>query len=268
VIPMYQIQAIPAFNDNYIWCIYDQESGAALVVDPGDAKPVEAFLAANKLTPEVILLTHHHPDHSAGIATLCKDRELPVYGPDNSPFERISHRVNESDAVTWRDFTFTVLKVPGHTLDHIAFFTSHYPADVPLLFSGDALFVCGCGRLFEGQPAQMRQSLEKLRKLPRETQVYCGHEYTLANLEFSRAVLPDDKGLADLQAHCQAVRENNEPTVPTTMEREAQLNPFLRWDDTAVVTAAQAYAADNGLPLEDGNPDQVFAAIRHWKDNF
>ncbi|TVP54865.1 MAG: hydroxyacylglutathione hydrolase [Halomonadaceae bacterium] len=265
---MYQIHPIAAFSDNYIWCLYDPESSAALIVDPGDAAPVVAFLQQQGLTLEAILLTHHHPDHSNGIRTLQSLGEVPVFGPDRSPYRGVTHPLEEGDQVQWRDFSFQVLNVPGHTLDHIAFYSTEQATDAPLLFSGDALFISGCGRLFEGQPAQMRQSLEKFLSLADDTLVCCGHEYTLANLAFARAVLPQDSKLEAFQQHCQQLRDQGHPTVPGILGQEKQLNPFLRWQEPDVMTAADNYAQQAGLPPCQGQPDQVFAAIRHWKDHF
>lgn len=265
---MYQIEPIAALSDNYIWCLYDPDSGAALVVDPGEANPVQAFLEKNSLSLERILLTHHHPDHSGGIRKLVAGQDIPVQGPAGSPYPHITESLSEGDAVHWRDFVFEVLSVPGHTLDHIAFFTTRQATSTPLLFSGDALFVCGCGRLFEGEPEQMQHSLSKLLPLPEDTLVCCGHEYTLANLAFSRAVLPGDEGLQALEERCQALRDNGQPTVPGTLGQEKRLNPFLRWSDPQVIQAADEYARQAGLPETQGRPEQVFAAIRHWKDHF
>lgn len=265
---MYQILPIAAFSDNYIWCLYHPETSAALIVDPGEAAPVEAFLQQQGLTLEAILLTHHHPDHSNGIRALQARGEVPVFGPDQSPYRGVTHPLTEGDQVQWRDFQFQVLSVPGHTLDHIAFYSTEQGTESPLLFCGDALFIAGCGRLFEGQPAQMRHSLEKLLTLADDSLVCCGHEYTLANLAFARAVLPNDKGLEALQHQCQQLREQNRPTVPGTLGQEKRLNPFLRWQDSGVISAADNYAQQTGLPLPGGDPDNVFAAIRHWKDHF
>ncbi|MDX1589527.1 MAG: hydroxyacylglutathione hydrolase [Oleiphilaceae bacterium] len=265
---MYQIEPIAALSDNYIWCLHDPDSGAALVVDPGEAAPVQSFLKEKGLHLERILLTHHHPDHSGGIRKLVAGHDIPVHGPAGSPYPDITESLSEGDAVHWRDFVFEVLAVPGHTLDHIAFFSTRQQTSTPLLFSGDALFVCGCGRLFEGQPEQMQHSLAKLLPLPDDTLVCCGHEYTLANLAFSLAVLPEDQGLRALQTRCQALRDQGLPTVPVSLGQEKRLNPFLRWDDKNVIESADRHAAQSGLPVSEGRPDLVFAALRHWKDHF
>ncbi|NWN90504.1 hydroxyacylglutathione hydrolase [Marinobacter adhaerens] len=264
---MLTISAIPAFNDNYIWCLADSDTGKALIVDPGQAKPVQEHLHANGLTLDTILVTHHHPDHVGGIKTLVQDTpDCRITGPAESPFTESTNKVHPGDEVVWEDITFKVLGVPGHTLDHIAFYSDVNVDGRPVLFCGDTLFVCGCGRLFEGTPAQMLESLRSLRDLPGETAVYCAHEYTLANLKFARSWLPDDPDLEAFERKCQEKRDAGEPTVPSVLEDEKQLNPFLRWDDPAVVSVAKAYCAKHGLPADSDSA--IFAAIRHGKDNF
>lgn len=265
--PMLTIRAIPAFNDNYIWCLFNTEDNKALIVDPGQADPAIRFLEENGLELDTILVTHHHPDHVGGVETLAGTVSgCRIVGPANSPFKGATSEVHPGDEVVWQDLTFSVLGVPGHTLDHIAYFTDCHVNDRPVLFCGDTLFVCGCGRLFEGTPEQMKQSLETLRQLPDETAVYCAHEYTLANLKFARSWLPDDGPLREFEAHCQKRRDDGKPTVPSILGDEKRLNPFLRWDDQAVVEAANSYAGKAGLTVNSEN--DVFAATRHGKDTF
>lgn len=265
---MFSIAPIPAFSDNYIWCLIDHDSNLAAIVDPGEAEPVERFLREKGLTLDIILITHHHPDHVGGVAELARafsPRE--IYGPKDSPFKGIGVPLIEGDTVTWQDIKFSILEVPGHTLDHIAYISEQAVVnDAPALFCGDTLFACGCGRLFEGTPAQMRHSLAKLRNLPINTQVYCAHEYTLANLRFSRDLLPNDDALEAFEVYCKQKRENGEPTLPTTLEEEVALNPFLRWDDDAVVRAV----GKRNIEVESGlsGEDRVFAQIRRAKDTF
>lgn len=264
---MLTISAIPAFSDNYIWCLSDASSGKALIVDPGQAQPVLDHLAEHNLTLDTILVTHHHPDHVGGVKKLHDTfPESRVTGPADSPFQDSTNKVHPGDEVIWETITFQVLGVPGHTLDHIAYFTDVEVAGRPVLFCGDTLFVCGCGRLFEGSPDQMRQSLQTLRALPSKTAVYCAHEYTLANLRFARSWLPQDEGLRDFEKQCQAARDSGKATVPSILGDEKRLNPFLRWDDPEVVDAARTYCASHGLPADSDNA--IFAAIRHGKDNF
>lgn len=264
---MLTISAIPAFSDNYIWCLSDAASQNALIVDPGQAQPVLDHLIEHGLTLDTILVTHHHPDHVGGIKELMsRFPDCRVTGPADSPYKGSTNLVHPGDEVIWQDMTFQVLGVPGHTLDHIAYFTDTQVNGHPVLFCGDTLFVCGCGRLFEGSPEQMRQSLQTLRDLPGETKVYCAHEYTLANLRFARSWLPEDDGLRVFEQQCQAARDTGQPTVPSLLGDERRLNPFLRWDDPAVMASARRYGATHGLPVDSDN--SVFAAIRHSKDNF
>ncbi|MFE8069771.1 hydroxyacylglutathione hydrolase [Marinobacteraceae bacterium S3BR75-40.1] len=264
----YRITPISAFTDNYIWCLENTANQAALLVDPGQAAPAARFLEEQDLTLEGILLTHHHPDHSGGIDKLVAERDIPVYGPTDSPCGKVTNPLREGESVSWRDLNLEVLEIPGHTLDHIAFFSNSAPLDNPILFCGDTLFACGCGRLFEGQPAQMRHSLAKLRNLPGDTEVYCGHEYTLANLRFSRSVVPNDTNLAEYEAWCREQRDADRPTLPSSIAREARLNPFMRWDDPAVIEAAQRHSQDSGDRIAKSDPDAVFAEVRRWKDHF
>lgn len=264
---MLTITAIPAFSDNYIWCISDSTTKTALIVDPGQAAPVEEFLGNNELRLDTVLITHHHPDHVGGVKSL-KDSwpECRIVAPKASPFQNATEQVEAGAKVQWHNLQFTVFAVPGHTLDHIAYFSEQEVSGRPVLFCGDTLFVCGCGRLFEGTPAQMRASLESLRSLPGQTAVYCAHEYTLANLRFARHWLPDDQALKAFESECENKRQAGEFTVPSTLDVEKKLNPFLRWDDPAVISAAEHYCADQGLASDSA--DAIFAAIRHGKDNF
>lgn len=265
--PMLTISAIPAFNDNYIWCLFNTEDRQALIVDPGQAEPAIRFLAENDLKLDTILVTHHHPDHVGGVDALAKTAPgCRIIGPANSPFKGSSSEVHPGDEVVWQDLTFDVLAVPGHTLDHIAYFTDCPVNNRPVLFCGDTLFVCGCGRLFEGTPEQMKQSLESIRELPDETSVYCAHEYTLANLKFARHWLPDDASLREFEAQCQRLRDDGKPTVPSILGDEKRLNPFLRWDDQAVIDSAKKHAGKAGLTITSDN--DVFAVTRHGKDTF
>jgi hydroxyacylglutathione hydrolase len=254
---MLEIFPIPAFKDNYIWLA---RSGThALVVDPGDAQPVDDFLARNGLTLVAILVTHHHPDHVGGLAALLATRTVPVYGPRGEAIPAVTHQVGEGDrvAVPALGVTFSVLEVPGHTRGHIAY----YGAET--LFCGDTLFACGCGRLFEGTPEQMHASLQKLAALPENTRVYCAHEYTLDNIRFARAVEPDNAALAARERQERSRRDAGRPTLPTTLALERSTNPFLRCTAPSVIAAASRHS---GAPLSD--PVRVFAAIRGWKNQF
>lgn len=250
-----QIVPIPAFNDNYIWLMHDGRH--ALAVDPGDARPVQDFIAQNDLTLAAILITHHHADHVGGLpafAGMC-----PVYGPATESIAGLTHRVREGDAVSIPelDVRFDVLDLPGHTLGHIAY------VGPDLVFCGDTLFSGGCGRLFEGSPAQMKASLAKLAALPAATRVYCTHEYTLANLAFAQAAEPDNPARDAWLAECQQRRAAGAPTLPSTIGRERAINPFLRVDHASVLSGLSSFV---GHAPKDAT--HAFAALREWKNNF
>jgi hydroxyacylglutathione hydrolase len=259
---------LPAFADNYIWMLQDGRN--AIVVDPGDAKPVFNALARGNLQLAAILVTHHHPDHTGGVAALHQATGAPVFGPARERLPEPFARLAQGDHAEALGLRFEVIDIPGHTAGHIAFFL---PADArnravgapaPLLFCGDTLFSAGCGRLFEGTPAQMLASLDALAALPGDTRVCCGHEYTLANLRFAQAVEPDNPDLTQYTAHCEALRARGEPTLPSRLATERRINPFLRSREATVFRAVHAHA-DLAAPAAEAN---VFAALRQWKNNF
>ena len=235
---MIEITPIPAFNDNYIWLLTQSHNGLAWVVDPGDAAPVVETLQANNLTLDGILLTHHHADHTGGVATLLEHAQVPVIGPANSRIENITRPVSEDDEVEVLGTIFKVIEVPGHTLDHIAYY-SHTAGEQPALFCGDTLFAGGCGRLFEGDPGMMLNSLAKLMALPESTQIYCAHEYTTANLRFASAVEPGNEALQQRVEEVQQLRQHDKPSVPSTLAVEKATNPFLRANVSTVIAAAK-----------------------------
>jgi len=252
------IHPIHAFNDNYIWCMHNNEQ--AIVVDPGDAEPVLAFLTSHHLKLAAVLITHHHADHTGGIAKLGTTHPgLPVIGPRGGHIRGITKSVSQGDTLQLPvlDVQFQVLEVPGHTLDHIAFFGHG------LVFCGDTLFSAGCGRLFEGSPEQMLHSLNKLKRLPDDTLIYCTHEYTQANVQFALAVEPDNKPLQEYADWVEAQRKNDLPTLPSTLLQQKHVNPFLRVHELSLQNAAQGYAEKT---LSDDVA--IFAAIRRWKDEF
>jgi hydroxyacylglutathione hydrolase len=257
---MLTIQPIPAFNDNYIWLLYDQQSRQALVVDPGDATPVAETLAELQLDLVGILITHHHFDHVGGLAALAEQYSPVVCGPHNPAIEGITRRLGSGDHIEALGLGFDVMEVPGHTLDHIAYF---HAGETPLLFCGDTLFAGGCGRLFEGTPPMMLQSLQALGALPPATRVYCAHEYTLANLAFASAVEPDNAALARRIAEAESTRARLEPTVPSDIALELATNPFLRCAEADLQAALRNQGKLQGESTED-----VFTTVRGWKDNF
>jgi len=254
---MPEIVPLKAFKDNYIWTLRDGKSAA--VVDPGEARPVTDYLAREGLALVAILATHHHPDHVGGIAELVAAGKVPVFGPKGEPIPALTHPVGEGDAAQIPELgaRFSVLEIPGHTRAHVAYY------GLGSLFCGDTLFACGCGRVFEGTPAQMLVSLQKLAALPDATRVYCGHEYTLANIRFARAVDPHNPVLAAREARARALRDAGKPTLPSTLGEERDTNPFLRCAEPAVVESANKY-----LGARAAGPAQVFAAIREWKNKF
>ena len=256
---MTTIIPIPAFADNYIWVL--RNGGVAAVVDPGDAAPVIAHFERERLELCAILTTHHHGDHVGGNRALLARWPVPVFGPARETIPGRTHALAEGDAITVPaiGLEFAVLDIPGHTAGHIAYVARD--AAAPLVFCGDTLFAVGCGRLFEGTPPQMVKSLAKLAALPAPTQVFCGHEYTLANLRFARAVEPANVSLPERQAREQQKRDLGEPTLPSTIGQERATNPFLRIDEPAVRAAAERRA---GRVLADRVA--VFAEIRAWKN--
>jgi hydroxyacylglutathione hydrolase len=258
------VLAIPAFDDNYLWLIHD--GAHAAVVDPGDAAPILAALAEHGLTLTAILLTHHHPDHTGGVPQLLAHTPVPVLGPRNDGIAGITHALGEGDVVTIAGLPLAlrVLEVPGHTRGHIAY-TSAGLADAPhWLFCGDTLFGAGCGRLFEGTPAQMANSLARLAALPDDTLVFCAHEYTMANLRFAQAVEPANERLQQRVRDDGARRAAGLPTIPSSIGVEKASNPFLRYDEPAIgatlVAAGKLHPGARGV--------DAFAALREWKNHF
>lgn len=251
---------LPAFQDNYLWLLQDGQR--ALVVDPGDAEPVLAGLRQAAARLDAILVTHHHGDHTGGVQALRTATGAVVYGPASEAIPRPFEPVRGGDTVTALGLSWQVIDVPGHTAGHVAYFSPNV-GGTPLLFCGDTLFSGGCGRLFEGTPAQMLASLDRLAALPGATRVCCAHEYTLSNLRFARAVEPGNEKLIHYLSHCEALRSQHQPTLPSTIEQERQINPFLRTREPEVVRAAQAF---NGA--DPGDEAAVFAAIRQWKNEF
>ena len=260
---MLTISPIPAFDDNYIWMFHTPDSQDVFVVDPGDAMPVEEVLNRHGFNLAGIIITHHHFDHTGGIGELTRSRNIPVYGPDNPDIKGVTHTLHDNDTVELSGCQFKILATPGHTLDHIAYFTDSGEGNNPALFCGDTLFVGGCGRLFEGTAEEMYSSLSRLASLPGNTRIYCAHEYTQANLKFAQAVEPHNQKLQEQVMHVAELCSENQPTVPSTLRQELDINPFLRSDQPEVIQAAS-----DRDPSTNASPVDVLRVIRAWKDNF
>ncbi len=261
-----KIIAIKAFSDNYIWAITNNKSLA--LVDPGDANVCINFIERHQLKLDAILITHHHPDHTGGIEKLrsyCQKLQWPitVYGPknENIPFNDV--KLIEKDTVNLANLNISlqVIDLPGHTAGHIAYFSNK--EDEPALFCGDTLFSGGCGRLFEGSPQQMLNSLTKLVNLPESTKVYCAHEYTQANLKFALTVEPENQVLVDYSQRVNELRAKQQATIPTSIKVEKQINPFLRSHEPTVQASAMQF--DNNA---QASTIDTFTVIRRWKDQF
>ena len=245
---------LSALNDNYIWCCIDPNTGYVAVIDPSDAEPVITYLTAHDLKLSAVLITHHHWDHTGGIAGLRAEYQAPVYGPETIP--GITHPASPAHPLMLNNgaWHFAVQAVPGHTLDHIAYY---HPGH---LFCGDVLFSAGCGRVFEGTPEQMYASLQTLQALPAETKVYCAHEYTRANLAFAQRVEPGNTDISDYLTQLNTA--DTLLSLPSTLTLEKRINPFLRCEHPAVIASAESYANKRLT-----TPAAVFSALRTWKNN-
>jgi hydroxyacylglutathione hydrolase len=258
--PHLSVRPVRAFTDNYIWLISaPSDPGRLVAVDPGDAAPVIAELQRSGDSLAAILLTHHHPDHVGGVPELKRHWDVPVIGPDDTRIAQRTRTARGGERCEMPDLglSFEILAVPGHTLSHIAFWGHG------ALFCGDTLFSAGCGRMFEGTPIEMNASLSKLAELPADTRMYCGHEYTAANLRFALTVDPANVDAAEYQSRVERLRALDRPSLPSTMGLEMQVNPFLRCNERSVVKAAELRA---GKTLEE--TAAVFGVLRAWKDQF
>lgn len=260
------ITALNAFSDNYLWVISNGVNAA--LVDPGDADVCIKFLIKSQLTLTSILITHHHADHTGGIEKLvsfCKEKQWPltIYGPEKENIPYCDNKLSGSDIVNITELSieFTTIDLPGHTAGHIAYFAKIN--NQPVVFCGDTLFSGGCGRLFEGTPEQMLQSLNKLKALPENTKVYCAHEYTQANLVFALTVDPENKDLINYKKKVDKLRSKNQSTIPTTIKVEKLINPFLRSHTNSIKVSAIKHNKN-----KETNTLESFTTIRLWKDQF
>ncbi|WP_354623866.1 hydroxyacylglutathione hydrolase [Psychromonas sp. MME2] len=256
---MINILTIQAFNDNYIWLIKDSQSPHCIVVDPGDAQPVLEILAAQQLIVDAILITHHHHDHIGGVKQIVATSDSEVLLYSKAALFDQSILVSQGSSLTFFEgrLTLSVMEVPGHTLDHVAYYNES------LLFCGDTLFSGGCGRVFEGTHEQMLDSLMRLLELNDETKVYCAHEYTQSNLIFALQVEPKNKELLNYIQQVSKLRQQGVPTIPTTIAREKAINPFLRCQEPSLINGLQ-----NCLHMELNDPLATFRALRQYKDRY
>jgi len=254
---MINIEPIKAFNDNYIWLVTTNEG--SIVIDPGEATKTINYLKENSLNLKGILITHHHFDHTGGIEDMLKFKNVDVYGPVNN-ISSINKKLRDGDLFSLIGIDFKIIEIPGHTLDHIAFFSENNGN--PFLFCGDTLFSSGCGRVFEGTFEQMHKSVLKLKSLPANTKIYAGHEYTQSNLKFAMEVEPLNQKLVSRYNDVQDLLNKGTPTLPTTLELELEVNPFLRCQTKEVQSSVvMQFNTSN-------HEDEIFKALRQWKDNF
>ena len=254
---MINIEPIEAFNDNYIWLVTTNEG--SIVIDPGESNNLLKILNQRNLDLRAILITHHHFDHTGGIDEIVSQKSIDVYGPKNN-IDTINIRVKHGTIIELLGIQFEVIEIPGHTLDHIAYFSENQGD--PVLFCGDTLFAGGCGRVFEGTLEQMYDSLSLLKKLPLNTKIYCGHEYTQSNLKFAKSVEPLNENIISRYNRVCKLREKGIPTLPSTIELELATNPFLRADIKEVqVEISKRFNTPK-------NDKDIFTAIRQWKDNY
>ena len=254
---MVKIESIEAFTDNYIWLVTTNEG--SIVIDPGESSNVINYLDNNQLDLKAIFITHHHFDHTGGINEITSYYPVNVFGPINN-VETINKRLKDGDRVSIIGIDFKIIEIPGHTLDHIAYFSENNGN--PILFCGDTLFAAGCGRVFEGTFEQMYESIIKLKNLPINTKIYCGHEYTLSNLEFAKEAEPFNQDTLSRYNNVLKLREKGTPSIPSLLSTELKTNPFLRCDNKEV----QENISTKFKTIKESK--EIFKALRLWKDNF
>lgn len=246
---------VPALNDNYIWVLADNQK-QCIIVDPAEAEPVLEIITQKHLTPVAILLTHHHNDHTGGVEEILnKFTTLPVFGSKETANKGTTELVEDGDNIIINQFNFHIISLPGHTLEHIAFYQA------PYLFCGDTLFSAGCGRIFEGTPNQMYQSIQKIAALPDDTQICCAHEYTLSNLKFAHHIWPENEAITQYLQKITQMRDKHQPTVPTTLKTERKINIFLQCDNQQLQKKLQVNIQNPPLRA-------IFTLLRQLKDQY
>lgn len=258
---MLHVTAVPAFRDNYIWAIHDQgrSDRVVVLVDPGEPDAILSWLSDQSARPVGILVTHHHSDHTGAVSALCQRWAIPVYGPAQERIPGVTCPVRDGDRVEIPELglTFLAMETPGHTRGHVCYWGHGW------LFSGDTLFSCGCGRLFEGSAEEMHASLQRLSRLPPETLVYCAHEYTLANIGFAKEVEASNQALAARHLQARQQRKSGQPTLPSSIGQELATNPFLRCHEPEVRVAISHHS---GHPINTAV--EAFSRLRQWKDGY
>ena len=254
---MLSIKPIKALSDNYIWLVTTNEG--SIVIDPGESKQIIDLVKSNEIDLEGILITHHHYDHTNGIEEILKYKKVEVYGPKNN-VNSITKRVKQNDVFNLIGLKFEVIETPGHTLDHIAFYC--FKDGKSILFCGDTLFSGGCGRVFEGTYSQMYESLKKLSKLPEDTQIFCGHEYTSSNLQFACAVEPNNQFIREYNQEIIEKTKNGEPSLPSSLKIEHMINPFIRCNEENLIDNINKKFGEVSSEIE------IFSTLRKWKDDF
>ena len=254
---MLSIKPIKALSDNYIWLVTTNEG--SIVIDPGESKQIIDLVKSNEIDLEGILITHHHYDHTNGIEEILKYKKVEVYGPKNN-VNSITKRVKQNDVFNLIGLKFEVIETPGHTLDHIAFYC--LKDEKSILFCGDTLFSGGCGRVFEGTYSQMYESLKKLSKLPEDTQIFCGHEYTSSNLQFACAVEPNNQFIREYNDEIIEKTKNGEPSLPSSLKIEHMINPFIRCNEENLIDNINKKFGEVSSEIE------IFSTLRKWKDDF
>ncbi len=258
---MLPVTPLPIFNDNYIWLVQAPDKPEVVIVDPGDGLAVVEYLRRQNLRATSILITHSHHDHIGGINDVLAYREVPVYGPQCRAIPQVTHPLREGDHIDLWGARASVMEVPGHLQEHLCYVVEHRGATQ--VFSGDVLFSCGCGRIFSGTHRELKNSVDRLKQLPAEAQIYAAHEYTLANLAFARVVEPANLALGEREAEVRALRAAQRPSLPTSIGLERRINPFLRCDQQDVVRSAAAK-----LSRQPADELEVFMVLRRWKDTF